>query len=491
MNTNASLKQSNRWRLRYQISLGYAMPITLSLIATGIIFGNVQVVREEQKVFTRVTEIEEKIGIIGFNAQNVSRATRGYLLDRNLLYTTSYDKGKQIVNQGMDELDRLIIDPEQRKNFTQLKGSIQELLAVNDSLMNLVSDGKQAEAVAQWKREGGRQVAEVVEKLLDTMRERQAVLIGIALKNQDEALNALSNTSLVTTILVVVGSALLGIWIVTAVSQQMAEVSSTMAASSSEIAATVEQQERTSSSQAASVNETTATMDELSASSRQSAEQAESAAAASQRVLHLVEDGNRSVSQTLESMTEMRLQMNAIAQQISQLSTQATQIGSITQLVTDVANQTNMLALNAAVEAVRAGEHGKGFSVVAAEIRKLADRSKESAQKIDSLVTEIQGAIDTTVMATEEGTKRVEVGLGASQQTAGAFDEVARAIDMVVISNQQISLNIRQQAIAVDQVVQAMNSLNQGAKQTAEGIAQTRIGTRRLEEAARDLQEMV
>ncbi|MEB3117900.1 MAG: methyl-accepting chemotaxis protein [Limnothrix sp.] len=487
---NSPLKNDSHWRLRYQISLGYAMPIALSIIATTVVLNNVQSVREQQATFNRVTQVEEKIGLLGFNAQTVSRSTRGYLLDQNPVSITAFEQARRNADKAMTDLEAIVVDARQRETLGELKQDLAQLISINEKLLTIARQNP-AGAIAEWKRDGGRQAIQSVERLVEILRSRQSELVDKTLKDQNDALTALSNISLLTTGLAVLGSTVLGIWIVVAVSRQMFEVSSSLAASSSEIAATVEQQERTSSAQAASVNETTATMDELSASSRQSAEQAESAAAASQRVLHLVEDGNRTVGQTLESMTEMRMQMNAIAQQISQLSSQAAQIGSITQLVTDVANQTNMLALNAAVEAVRAGEHGKGFSVVAAEIRKLADRSKESAQKIDGLVTEIQGAIDTTVMATEEGSKRVEVGLTASQQTAGAFDEVARAIDMVVVSNQQISLNIRQQAIAVDQVVQAMNALNQGAKQTAEGIAQTRIGTRRLEEAARDLQEMV
>jgi methyl-accepting chemotaxis protein len=479
------------WRLRYQIALGYAVPIVLSTLATGIVLSNVQAMRQQEADFQRVVKVEEQVGHLGFDVQTLSRATRGYMLDANSASANDFTEARQQVDRLLDSLRSVILDPQQQQTFTRLEADIRQLIDINAQLIELVRRGQTAAAITEWKRDGGRAAINNIEASFERLRERQAALVRQGLQRQDSALNFLTNVSLGTTGLVVLASALLGWWIVLAVARQLSGVSTTLAASSSEIAATAEQQERTASAQAASVNETTATMDELSAASRQSAEQAESAAAASQRVLQLVGDGNRAVSQTLDSMSEMRLKVSAIAQQISRLSEQTAQIGNITQLVTDVANQTNMLALNAAVEAVRAGEHGKGFAVVAAEIRKLADRSKESAQKIDGLVTEIQGAIDSTVIATEEGSKRMETGMGATQQTAAAFDEVSRAIDSVVISNQQISLNIRQQAIAVEQVVQAMNALNQGAKQTAEGIVQTRIGTQRLEEAARALQAIV
>jgi len=101
-------------------------------------------------------------------------------------------------------------------------------------------------------------------------------------------------------------------------------------------------------------------------------------------------------------MLTLTSRVDAVSAQITHLSEQTEQIGSISGLVADLANQTNMLALNAAIEAVRAGEQGKGFAVVAGEIRKLAAGSRESAEKIKWLVTDIQTAIRSTVIATEE-----------------------------------------------------------------------------------------
>ncbi|MBP0016353.1 MAG: methyl-accepting chemotaxis protein [Cyanobacteria bacterium SBLK] len=264
-----------------------------------------------------------------------------------------------------------------------------------------------------------------------------------------------------------------------------------LASSSNQITATIEEQERTASQQAASVNQTTTTMDELGASSRQSAEQAEAAANAAQQALNLADGGTHAVGQTLEGMNGLKEKVGAIAEQILRLSEQTTEIGSISQLVSDLANQTNMLALNAAVEAVRAGEHGKGFSVVAAEIRKLADRSKQSAQKINDLVNDIQHAINSTVAVTDEGTKTVESNVKIARETADTFSGVADAVNNVVLNNQQIFLNIKQQATAIQQVVQAMNSINQGAKESATGISQTKLGTQQLDKATKVLKEMI
>ena len=111
------------------------------------------------------------------------------------------------------------------------------------------------------------------------------------------------------------------------------------------------------------------------------------------------------------------------------------------ELVADLATQTNMLAINAAVEAARAGEQGKGFAVVAGEIPKLADESKNSADKINHLITDIQTAMKSTVMVKDEGTKKTEEGITLTQGTAVTFTGETDAVNSVFLNSQKISLS--------------------------------------------------
>ncbi len=265
----------------------------------------------------------------------------------------------------------------------------------------------------------------------------------------------------------------------------------TIAATSTQIASAVEEQERIAVQQATSVIQITSTMDELGASSVQSAEQAQASASGANQALALAEGGTKAAQNTLDEMSSLKQSVGAIAQQILQLSRQTNQIGDISALVGDLANQTNMLALNAAVEAARAGEHGKGFAVVAGEIRKLADQSKKSAEKIDTLVTDIQSAINSTVSVTDRGTKTVAEGMQLTHGTAESFVGVADSINNIFLHSQQISLNAKQQALATHQVVDAMNSLTLAAQETASGISQIKVGTQQLKAAAQNLKAMV
>ncbi len=311
------------------------------------------------------------------------------------------------------------------------------------------------------------------------------------IRNLERGLNNLQLT-LILGGLIELGLMAYAVWaIASGVNRRVEEVAQEITESSMDIATTMTQQERIANDQAASVNQTTTTMDELGASSRQSAQQAEAAAADARNALGLTEGGSKAVERTLADMSALKAKVGEIAEQILRLSEQTSQIRNISGLVSDLATQTNMLALNAAVEAVRAGEHGKGFAVVASEIRKLADQSQKSTEKINGLVADIQAAINSTVIVTDEGSKTVQASLKIAKETAEAFEGVTEAINNITLSTQQISLSAKQQAIAIQQVVEAMNSLNKVANQTAQGISQVKTGTDRLNSVAQNLKQIV
>lgn len=294
-------------------------------------------------------------------------------------------------------------------------------------------------------------------------------------------------------ITVVVGGIFLiiGIILLRKITTSISNLVSNIGGFSSEAIATIDQQEHIANQQLASVQETTVTMDELSSSSQQSSRQAEAAVSGAKQALDRIEQGNQAVVRVLEEMELLKTRVNEITQQILNLSQQTHQIGSISDVVNDLSNQTNMLALNAAVEAVRAGEHGKGFGVVAAEIRKLSNDSRQSSEKINTLVRDIQQMIESTVSIAKQGSKNVKSGVEISQQTAQVFLDVAESMQNIVEGSQSIAMVSKQQALATEQVNQAMNNLTRGANETAQGINQIKAGSERLNDAAYKLKEIL
>jgi hypothetical protein len=269
------------------------------------------------------------------------------------------------------------------------------------------------------------------------------------------------------------------------------QLADSIVTSSGAIVDTVEGQQVTVNMQANSAIDTSKTINELGSISFQSAEQAEASATGARQALSLAEEGAKSVQQTLKGMGSLRTKVDDIAQQIVNLSEQTGQITVVSDLVADLASQTNMLALNAAVEAARAGEQGKGFSVVADEIRKLADQSKKSADKINALANDIQSAINRTVMVTDEGTKTVQEGIDLAEGTVTTFIGVTDAVNNVFLNSQQISTSAKQQAISIQQVLISMAAISQGSQESAVGMHQVKMTTRELTQVADELKAAV
>lgn len=152
-----------------------------------------------------------------------------------------------------------------------------------------------------------------------------------------------------------------------------------------------------------------------------------------------------SARHNIEKMLTLKQKIQIIAELILELSEQIQQIGSTIGVVEEIAEQTNMLALNAAVEAARAGEHGKGFAVVAGEIRKLADESKQATTKISALISNIHQSTNSTVMATEEGTKEIETGVQLAHYLEKNISSLIEVINEISALQEGISGVVEEQ----------------------------------------------
>ncbi|HBK99515.1 MAG TPA: chemotaxis protein [Microcoleaceae bacterium UBA10368] len=477
--------------IRNRMLLAYVAPAAIYLGFPVLVYTTTNQVLNNFQEVERIENVIRNTNNMSAGAEQMVRGMRGYLINKNPLFLKDFQTGGKLCRQSADSVKSMIENSEQKTRLDKMLELCNEYYDSSNEIVRLLQQNKTAEALAIFNTGKQTKFVDDFVKLNQQFRDLEVKSIKQATQKTKESLVFLISALVIGSVFLLLLGALIAWLISSGIAETIDRAVSSIASSSTEIAATVEEQERIASQQAASVNQTTTTMDELGASSRATAQQIETAAIQAMQALNLAGGGTKAVEQTLEAMATLKTKVQDMQGQIMQLSEQTDRIGNISTVVSDLANQTNMLALNAAVEAVRAGEHGKGFGVVASEIRKLADRSKKSGTQINLLVADIQRAINSTVMVTDEGTKTVEAGVNIASETAAAFAGVANAVNNVVLSSQQISLNAKQQAIAIEQVVQAMNSLNQAAAQTACGISQTRVGTQKLNEAALDLKAIL
>ena len=247
-----------------------------------------------------------------------------------------------------------------------------------------------------------------------------------------------------------------------------------------EILASAKQQAAGTGEQATACQETTTTMQEVSQSCLQIAERAKQVASAAEAAAGASNTGVDAVEKTNKAVETIRDQAEAVANNIVALSENTRMAGDIIATVNDIAEQSHLLALNAAIEAAAAGEHGRTFSVVAGEIKNLADQSKEATIQVKSILGDIQKGINTSVMLTEEAVKRVEVGKQQSFVAATAIREMTSSITESVQAFQQIVAGTNQQQIGFEHVMQAVKDISRASEQTA-------ASTRQMEKAAANL----
>ena len=183
--------------------------------------------------------------------------------------------------------------------------------------------------------------------------------------------------------------------------------------------------------------------------------------------------------------------MDVIVDHMLELGEKSQQIGAVLDIVTELAEQTNILAINSTIEAAGAGEAGKRFAVVADEIRKLADRVAGSTKEIRALIDVVRSAVNTTVMATEIGSKAVDAGSEQFADVANAFSEIDSLVSTTTEAAREIELSTKQQATAVEQVNIAIANVAQATKETEASAGQTIQTASELATTSRDLLRLV
>jgi len=258
----------------------------------------------------------------------------------------------------------------------------------------------------------------------------------------------------------------------------------------SELKEATRQQEKNIARQAAAIQETQVTTQEIKQTSLLAAEKADAVLSVASRAEEVGRSGEAAISGSLGGFEDLRTQVAQMAHRIAQLNERTQQIGGITQTVKDLADQSNMLALNAAIEAVRSGEHGKGFGVVAREIRSLADQSIQATERVRDILGDISQAILSTAKMTELGYTRMEEGLGQVRASGENLKELSSIVQDNSAAVRQIAAAVSQQNAGIAQIFGAVTDLSTMMNETVSSLQATTNATRALQEVAEQMQHM-
>lgn len=240
----------------------------------------------------------------------------------------------------------------------------------------------------------------------------------------------------------------------------VAEHSQNIAAHSEELAASAEEV-------SATMEEVASTTQEVAAMAESSTENAGTTVEESKKVVEVAESGEEIVRQTIDKIAAISESTSKVNSSIQNLGGLSAQVGNITNVITGIADQTNLLSLNAAIEAARAGEHGRGFAVVAEEVRKLAEQSAGAAKEIGQLISQIQSGVEAAIRSINQGSADVDQGVQFASEAGTALESIIEAINNNIALIEAITLSSRQTSEGTQQLSASGQQITATVQQVA------------------------
>jgi methyl-accepting chemotaxis protein len=261
---------------------------------------------------------------------------------------------------------------------------------------------------------------------------------------------------------------------------KVSSTSNSLAAAGEQISASARQQAEGAEIQRDQTTQVATAMQEMGSTVQQVSENSNNAAAASQKAAETARQGGTVVEETLSRMRAIAQSVGETARKVQELGKQSDQIGKIIGVIDDIADQTNLLALNAAIEAARAGEQGRGFAVVADEVRKLAERTSGATKEITGMIRSIQAETKSAVTAMQAGTKEVEQGVALTTQAGSSLHKIIQM-------SEQVGDMVTQIATAATEQSAASEEINGNIEQIAKITTASALGAHQTTEALQDL----
>ena len=467
-----------------KIVLGFAVGLLALTLVGLLMYSCTTRMVAATKAVTRTSLVLVDLEGILSAMKDAETGQRGFLLTGDEQYLSPYHAARGKVKERFESLrESMAGDDVQMRRLNELEPLLEQKLAELKETIDVYRKKGKEEALKIVTTDRGRQYMEDARAIIEKLNQTEKATLESRNADAERSTQLVLYSIGIGIPLAGLVLVLAGLYVYRSTTRPMREAVQQLTAVGAELLAGSTEQVAGAQEQAAAVSQTVTTVDEVTQTSDQTAKRARLVSDVVRRNLEIGKAGRQAVEESIAALSSAGTKVESTAQNILALAGQAQAIGSIIASVNDVAEQTNLLALNAAIEAARAGEHGRGFAVVASEVKSLAEQSKKATTQVRDILGEIQRATNTAVLSTEDVTKGVAAASRVAAQAGATIKALAEALDESAQAAAQIEASAGQQAGGVAQIHQAMRNIEQGSRQTL-------AATRQAEQAAHNLNDL-
>ncbi len=483
---------TRNWTFGQQLSAGYALAALTLLIVALVGYRSTSSLIENGALVNHTHEVRRQFADLLSTLKDAETGQRGFVLTGDPSYLAPHDAAVLAAGDVLARLRGLTADnPQQQQRLNAILPLMNAKLAELQKTIDLRRTQGFDAALKVISGNEGKELMDQMRAIIAAGDHEEANLLEQRAAEANASAQWTMGIILWGGLTGVIIVALIGWLIVGSLTKRIGGAVGLVQSSSAELQSAANQQATGAKEQSSAMNEIATTIRELIATSRQIAESA-------RRVAQVAEDtdssarlGDGTVEKANGSISSIRRQVDLIVNHMLDLGKKSQQIGSVLEIVSELAEQTNILAINATIEAAGAGETGRRFAVVADEIRKLADRVAGSTKEIRGLIDDVRAAVNTTVMATESGSKAVDQGTRQFEEVASSFKQISGLVSTTTEAAKEIELSTKQQATAVEQVNVAISNVAQATKETEASSGQILQTASELSNLSRDLSRII
>jgi methyl-accepting chemotaxis protein len=462
------------WTFGRKVGSGFAATIVALVVIAIAGLQNATTANENAERVAHTHIVQREVAELLALIVTAETYQRGFVITADESFLGPYTTALAAIDKAYDHVRTLTSDnPAQTRALDTLRPLIDQRLAV---LKRGIDDRRTlslVETAARIAQSSAKELMERIRTILTQIDAEESRLLKLREIAADASSEATKLVILWGAIIAVTVTVVIGWLIISSLTNQLGSSAQHIQSSSTELQAASNQQATGARQQATAMTEIATTISELLATSRQIADSSKRVSQIAAQTASAARTGDTTVTKGHEATTTMRKQVDLIVSHMLELGKKSQQVGSVLDIVAELAEQTNILAINATIEAAGAGDTGRRFGVVADEIRKLADRVAASTKEIRTMIDDVRGAVNTTVMATEAGSKAVDASTAQVLEMAGAFQEIANLVGTTTDAAREIELSTKQQATAVEQVNIAITTVAGATRETEASASQT------------------